>query len=79
VQDFIKTVLAYEAIVLLGTPESDLTCLPLEQVQDIWQLGGSKRRPGSILVLRHRIRRSHFTVLTIRAELFAVQQPRSGR
>jgi len=39
-QDFIETVLAYEVITLLAPPAVDQTCVPLDQVQDIWQLGG---------------------------------------
>jgi phosphate transport system substrate-binding protein len=41
-QNFIETVLAYEVVVLLAPPTLDITCLPLNQVQDIWQLGGTE-------------------------------------
>ncbi|MBN1566147.1 MAG: substrate-binding domain-containing protein [Anaerolineae bacterium] len=40
-QDFIETVLAYEVVVLVAPPTLDVTCLALDQVQDIWQLGGA--------------------------------------
>jgi phosphate transport system substrate-binding protein len=38
-QGFIETVLAYEAIVLLPTPEAALSCLDRKTIDDAWQLG----------------------------------------
>jgi phosphate transport system substrate-binding protein len=38
--EFIETVIAYEAVVLVASQEAGLTCLPIEQVNDIWSLGG---------------------------------------
>ena len=38
-QGFIETVLSYEAIVLLPTPEAALTCLDRSVIDNAWQLG----------------------------------------
>lgn len=38
-QDFIETVMAYEAVVLLVTPEAELTCTDQEVLFGAWQLG----------------------------------------
>jgi len=41
-QDFIETVLAYDAVALVATPDAGLTCLPGETVYDAWQLGAEE-------------------------------------
>ena len=38
-QDFIETVLAYEAVVLLPTPEAQLVCVSQDVLFNAWQLG----------------------------------------
>jgi len=38
-QGFIETVLAYEAIVLLPTPEAAVSCLDRKAIDDAWQFG----------------------------------------
>ncbi len=38
-QDFIETVLAYEAVVLLPTPEAQLVCVSQDVLLNAWQLG----------------------------------------
>jgi phosphate transport system substrate-binding protein len=40
-QNFIETVIAYEAVVLLPTPEAQLTCAPQDVLLNAWQLGAS--------------------------------------
>ncbi|MCD4685501.1 MAG: substrate-binding domain-containing protein [Anaerolineae bacterium] len=37
--DFIELVLAYEAVVLLATPEADLACITPQDAFDAWELG----------------------------------------
>lgn len=39
-QDFIETVLAYQAVVLLAPESAGLTCLSQSQVETLWSLGG---------------------------------------
>lgn len=39
-QDFIETVLAYQAVVLLAPESAGLTCLSRGQVETLWSLGG---------------------------------------
>ncbi len=39
--NFIETVIAYDAIVLLATPEAQITCLNMDLVAGAWQLGGA--------------------------------------
>ena len=38
-QNFIEVVLAYEAVVLLPTPEAELTCVSQDVLFNAWQLG----------------------------------------
>lgn len=37
--DFIETVIAYEAVVFLASPEADVQCVSQETLNNIWQLG----------------------------------------
>jgi phosphate transport system substrate-binding protein len=37
--DFVELLLAYEAIVMVATPEADVTCAPRATLEDIWQSG----------------------------------------
>lgn len=41
-QDFVETVLAYEAVVLLAAPEAGLTCVAPQAVIDAWVLGAEE-------------------------------------